>query len=252
MIQSIRKAANILEFMKEQNREYSVAEISESIEYPPSTTHRILNTLINCGYVAKDERTHLYKLGSGLISLGLSAISNINIQNEASPILKDLSEKTGEDSFLIIRSGNNGIVISKSEGPHPLKIVENFGIEIPLHKGAIRKVILAYQPKEFIEAYMQRDLEPYLENTEIDKVKLMSDLEKIRKNKISVSISEYIQNAVGIGAPVFDYKNEFIASMGIVAPQDRAEETGVDFIQDSIREHAEILSKKLGNYSNMY
>lgn len=246
MIQSIRKAASILEFMKDHNKEYSIAEISESIEFPPSTTHRILNTLINCGYVAKDERTHLYKLGPGLIALGIAAVSNINIQSESAPILKHLSEKTQEDSFLIVKSGNNGVIIGKSDGPHPLKIVENFGIEIPLHKGAIRKVILAYQPKEFLDNYLQRDLAPYLENTKVDKEKLVKDLKKIRDTGISLSISEYIENAVGIGAPIFDYKGEFVASMGIVAPLSRAEDTGLEFIENSIRESADQLSKKLG------
>ena len=93
MIQSLIKSSTILEYMKQSNKEYTIAEISEGVNIPPSTTHRILNTLIECDYVMKDDRTHLYKLGAGLISLGIAATSNTNLQNDAYPILKDLSKE---------------------------------------------------------------------------------------------------------------------------------------------------------------
>ncbi|MDU1583622.1 MAG: helix-turn-helix domain-containing protein, partial [Peptoniphilus harei] len=57
MIQSLVKAANVLDILKNENRELTIAEISELLNIPPSTAHRILSTLIEVGYVSKDERT---------------------------------------------------------------------------------------------------------------------------------------------------------------------------------------------------
>lgn len=245
MIQSLKKAASMLEFMKISNKEFTIAEISEAISIPPSTTHRILNTLIECDLVSKDERTHLYKLGPGLISLGMAATANINLQNEASPILRELSDKTNEDAFLIIRSGNSGVVVGKAEGPHTLKIVENFGREIALHKGAIRKVILANQTDEFIDNYLKTALEPYLEDEPLNPEKLKEQIEEIRRNHYSISMSEYIQNSMGVGAPVYNFKGEFVASIGLVAPLYRAESQKVHLV-DSVRAAAIMLSRKLG------
>ena len=248
MIQSLVKAANILEYMKLSNKEYTIAEISDNVNIPPSTTHRILNTLMDCDYVIKDDKTHLYRLGPGLISLGIAATSNISLQNDAYPIIKELSNKTQEDAFLIIKSGNKGLVIAKVEGPHPLKVVEHFGLEIPLHMGAIRKVLLAFQPDNYIDYYLNEKLTPYFNGEMPDKEKVRAELMKIREEKISCSTSEYIKNGAGIGAPVFDYKKDIVASIGIIAPVTRITKENQEELKKIVEEYANKLSRKLGYY----
>lgn len=245
MVQSLIKAANILEFMKIQNKEYTIAEISNAIKIPPSTTHRILSTLIKCEFITKDDKSHLYKLGPGLISLGVAATANISLQAEAGPILKNLSINSGEDSFLIIKSGNTGLVIGKYEGPHSLKVVENFGREIVLHKGAIRKVILANQSDDYIEEYINSYAE--LEKLDIDKLK--EDIENIRTNKIALSMAEYIDDAMGIGAPVYNHRGEFVASIGIVSPLSRGKLIKAKLIKD-VKVAAKKLSNRLGYFDS--
>ena len=248
MIQSLVKAANVLNFLRTENSELTIAEISEHLDLPPSTAHRILRTLISVKYVYKDEKTHLYSLGSGLIPLGFSATAFVNPQRETSDVLKELSLQTGEDSFLIIKSGRKGLVISKVEGKHPLKIVENFGYEIDLHWGAIRKVILAFQSKEFIDKYISEGLSDNL-NGKVDVEKLKKELEEIRKNMVSTSNSDYITNAAGIGAPVFNYNGELLGALGIVLPKERMTEENKESFINSVKSCAEKLSKNIG-YTN--
>lgn len=245
MIQSLVKAANVLEALKDANRELTIAEISEVLNIPPSTCHRILSTLINVGYVTKNKRTPLYTLGPALISLGMKASSNIDPGEVEKEVLKKLSDKTMEDAFLIIKSGDKGLVLAKSEGKHSLKIVENFGLEIELHKGAIRKTVLAFQPKEYIDYYLDRDLESYL-NESVDREKLRKELEQIREDKISVSDSEYIRDAIGIGAPVFNHKSELVGAIGVVVPKERVDEKIKKDYIDAVKSCSVEFSKKLG------
>lgn len=245
LIQSLIKASMILEYLRSEKHEFTIAEIAESVDLPPSTAHRILSTLIHCGYVAKDERTHLYTLGPGLIPLGIAATANINPQRTAYDVLKELTKLTGEDSFLIIKSGDKGMVISKVEGNHTLKIVENFGLEIDLHWGAIRKVILAYQSPEYIDEYINKGLSNYLNGT-VDEDKLRKELAQIRNTGISTSNSEYITNATGIGAPVFNYNNELLGAIGIVAPTERILSENKETAIHAVKTCAEKLSRKLG------
>ena len=44
MIQSLLRAMELLELLKEANHKYSIAELSESTGLPPSTINRILQT----------------------------------------------------------------------------------------------------------------------------------------------------------------------------------------------------------------
>ena len=47
MIQSLKRAMSVLEYMAKQNRqEYSIAEISPAVKLPPSTVYRVLQTFL--------------------------------------------------------------------------------------------------------------------------------------------------------------------------------------------------------------
>ena len=154
MIQSLLRAMELLELLKEANHKYSIAELSESTGLPPSTIHRILQTFCEKKYVIRDEHAHTYQLGPALISLGRAAADNVRIQDAALPILKNLSYCTREDSYLIIQVGDKGLVLDKTDGPNHLKVVEEFGYEMDLHCGAIRKALLAFQSDEYIRRYL--------------------------------------------------------------------------------------------------
>ena len=115
MIQSLLRAMELLELLKEANHKYSIAELSESTGLPPSTIHRILQTFCEKKYVIRDEHAHTYQLGPALISLGRAAADNVRIQDAALPILKNLSYCTREDSYLIIQVGDKGLVLDKTD-----------------------------------------------------------------------------------------------------------------------------------------
>ena len=153
MIQSLLRSLELLEVLKEKNRSYSIAELADTMNLPPSTVHRILQTFCEKKYVIRDDRSHMYRLGPALIPLGKAASKGIRLQDAAKPTLAALSEQTREDVYLIIQVGNKGLVIDKHDGPNHLKVVEEFGYEMYLHCGAIRKVLLAFQSPNFIEAF---------------------------------------------------------------------------------------------------
>ena len=66
----------------------------------------------------------------------------------------------------------------------------------------------------------------------MNKETLKKDLMEIRKSKISVSDSEYIEGAIGIGAPVFNYKDDLVGAIGVVIPRERVtEESKKEYIE---------------------
>lgn len=246
MIQSLIRAIDILEALKEPEQPFSLARLSEELQLPPSTIHRILQTFCSKNYVTRDEKTHLYQLGPALISLGMAATHNVKLQNAAPPVLRKLSAMTGEDAFLVILSGYKGLVLEKVEGPNNLKVIEKFGSEIDLHCGAIRKSLLAFQPESFWHEFVDRGLRRHSDNTITDPDKLIRDLEKIRREGIAVSRGEYIDGAVGVGAPVFGLHGTAVASMGLIAPSSRINEQRIEELRKDVKQCASELSYMLG------
>ena len=248
MIQSLLRSMELLELLKETNHKYSIAELSEATGLPPSTIHRILQTFCEKKYVIRDEHAHTYQLGPALISLGRAAANNVRIQEAALPILKNLSYNTREDSYLIIQVGDKGLVLDKMDGPNHLKVVEEFGYEIDLHCGAIRKVLLAYQEPKYIDYYLNNILDRPESFPQISRGALASELKTIREMGSAVSHGEYVHDAVGIGAPIFGIEGRVSASVGIIAPYSRvADDTHLHHLEEQVKHSAAELSYYMGH-----
>src|SRR5699024_9827373 len=112
--------------------------------------------------------------------------------------------KTQETSYLTVQDGVMGTYIEKKESNQNIRLFEPLGASIPIHLGASRKVILAYNNFETIyelhaKGYLiDRNEEP------IDIVEFKQDLLQIKKNKYSVSYGEHSEGACAIAAPIFD------------------------------------------------
>lgn len=248
MIQSLLRSLELLELLKEPSHKFAIAELSEKMELPPSTVHRILQTLCEKKFVIRDEHAHTYQLGPALISLGRAAANNVRIQEAALPILKNLSYVTREDSYLIIQVGDKGLVLDKMDGPNHLKVVEEFGYEMDLHCGAIRKVLLAYQSKEYIDYYLDNRLDRPEAFPQISRGALAAELKTIQEHGIAVSHGEYVHDAVGIGAPIFGIDGRVSASVGLIAPYSRiADDMHLEHMKEQVKHSAAELSYYMGH-----
>ena len=248
MIQSLLRSMEILEILKENSHKYSIAELAERTSRPPSTVHRILQTFCDMNYVLRDDSAHTYELGPALISLGRAAASNFRIQNAAAPILRQLSSSTREDTYLIIQSSDKGLVLVKQDGPNHLKVVAEFGYEMDLHCGAIRKVLLAYQSEAYINYYLDTRLDRPEAFPQISRRALELELEQIRRDGVAVTHGEYVHDAAGIGAPVYGPDNKVIASIGLVAPYSRIpNEKHLEKLMEDVKNAAHDLSVMSGS-----
>lgn len=248
MIQSLLRAMELLELLKESNHKYTIAELSQSTELPPSTIHRILQTFCEKKYVIRNDQAHTYQLGPALISLGRAAADNVRIQDLALPILKNLSYNTREDSYLIIQVGDKGLVLDKTDGPNHLKVVEEFGYEMDLHCGAIRKALLAFQSDDYIKRYLETRLNRPKAFPKTDPKELAAELKSIREKGIAVSHGEYVPDAIGIGAPIYGIDGSVSASVGIIAPYSRVtDDTYLLHLEEQVRHSAAELSYYMGH-----
>lgn len=245
MVQSVARAIDLLELLKQSARPMSIAELSVGAGLQPSTAHRILQTLCEYNYAYKDEPTHLYQLGPALIPLGVTAARGVDLRKMGTPVLERLSQQTGEDAYLMIISGHYGLVLSQVDGPNDLRVVEKFGYEVELHCGGIRKALLAHQPQEFIDDYVHFCKVAPLQHPLRDPEALRKELEGIRQNGYGLTVNDYVQGAMGIGAPVFGADGRAVASMGVIVPLSRARGREDGLIRQ-VRANAADLGRRLG------
>jgi IclR family KDG regulon transcriptional repressor len=145
-IQVLDRAIRILDVLGESGVA-PLTSLSAEVGLPLSTASRIVNSLMAHGFVDQDPATRAYRLGVRLLFLGSRIHSPPRLLEVSRPVMERLAAKTGEDASLSALQGTYAVILDRVEGPNPLKIVEAMRQPVPLHCGAFRKLLLAYQPQ---------------------------------------------------------------------------------------------------------
>ncbi|MGB9803168.1 IclR family transcriptional regulator [Desulfofundulus sp.] len=245
MSNTLRKGLIVLQAISEHGSEngLSIRELFHLTGFPPSTIHRFLQTFKDFGMVEQDPETRNYRLGPQLLKMGLQVRGMLDLRKEALPVLKELTLRTSEDSYLTVVQGNMGVFLERVEGPYPVKVMELVGKEVPLHRGAARKALLAFMDNDFIHLYIKEMVgQQELLHPEM----LLEEIKKIRQQGYAITYGDYLDHGVGIAAPVYDFSGSVRASIGIIGIESRFTEERLPVLIREVKHAAETLSRKLG------
>ena len=98
--------------------EKSPTQLSRGAGFSPGTTHRILDALRARGYVRQNPSNHTYRASFKLFEMGNTAVRVLSVREDALPVMRELTGKTGESSFLNIVDNDECLCLAKEEGPH--------------------------------------------------------------------------------------------------------------------------------------
>jgi IclR family transcriptional regulator, KDG regulon repressor len=244
---TVNRICDILNSFSDDEAMLTLTEISHRIDLPKSTTYRFLAALESQGMVYSDPNSRGYRLGHQLIHWGMLAQSSIDVRNDSLPILRSLTESTGESSILSMRFGNIGTWVEIVESRHALRLAMRVGQSLPLHAGASSKVLLAFLPEHEIERLLGGiELKPIKKNTITDQQKFREELRRIRARGYATSFEETDGGAMGIAAPVYDHTGNLAAGIGILAPIARVPEARVPEVAEPVLQASYELSRRLG------
>lgn len=246
MSEVIRKSVTLLTAImpNEDKEEWSATEVSQKLDIPIQTVHRLLSSLTEYGFVFKNHETKKFRLGLTLMQLGLSIRDNLLVRNSALPVMEKLMKKTKECVYLTIAEGYEGVFIDCVGDDLFLKIAEPIGMRTPLCNGASKKVILAYMNRN-----TRKNIIHYL--LEKDKIsdiqKLENELKTIKEWGSATSFGETTKGTVSVAAPIFSWEDKVVGSISLVGPGTRITEHEAKYVFSSeIRKAAEEISEDLG------
>ena len=220
-VRVIERISALLDALSEQES-CSLTELAGTCGLAVSTASRLLDSLERGGFVHRDRVTKRYELGWKLFRLVAGSKPRRDITSAIHPILEWLVGETGEDAGLAELQGVQAVIIDSVEGPSPLKIITRINKPEPLYFGAFRKVLLAFQPDEWIDSYIRElKFEKFTATTITSAAALRREIEEIREQRYATSYGEKLVDAVGFAAPVFDYSGSIRATVQIVVPQFR-------------------------------
>src|SRR5262249_42058268 len=117
----------------------------------------------------------------------------------------------------------------------------------PLHCGSKGQLLLAFEERAFIEAYLARDLERLTSDTITDPNLLRVRLEKIRRAGVAVTVADVQPFTGSMSAPIRNASGQVIAALCFIYRKALARnDKRRDKLQDQLMHMAHSISIDLG------
>lgn len=221
-----------------------VSELSERVDLPVSTVHDYLQSLVQLGYVTKEDKQ--YRLTMKFLEIGYQELHRSEIYNAAQSELAKLAEKTGEHVTLMVEEDREGVLLDVKEGSKSVDFLSYPGSRMPLHATAPGKSILAHLPEARVDEIIEEEGLPALtKNTVTDPETLRDQLADIREQGYAVDEGERIAGMVLVAAPVLDRQDRARASICIAGPRNRFDEERQREISSLVMEAANVVQVQI-------
>jgi len=240
-VKSIDKALDILLCFSWDEKELTLTAIARKMGWAKSTTSRLLNTLLDRGFLSKDEDTNKYVLGSVVYYLGQVAKETIDLRKASMPILKSINQKTKETVHIYVYEGFDRICYEQVESPQLVKQSVKVGSREPIWIGATGKAILAYQSED----EWCNVIEEMKKVSELNVEDFINDLKRARENGYATRDGKKDDNVGCVAAPIFDIKGTVKGCLAISTPAFRFPRNSEEYINLVVKGASEI-SEKLG------
>jgi DNA-binding IclR family transcriptional regulator len=248
-VPNLERALQLLELLVQSPMGLSITEISNKLQFPKNSTFRIATTLLNFGYLNRDESSKAFTVSGKLLSLGYAAVSDQNLLEKSLDILRELRDEVKETVLVGVLLNREGIVLEQVPGLYSFKFWVDIGTRFWMHTAAPSKAMLAFLP-ESTKNQICGGLEfRKLTNRTISNINDFNEvLNTVKKNGYSVDMGEEVDGMHCIGAPVFDRNGYPIAAIWITGPADRLPADSFERIGGVIKGHAQRISQRLGYY----
>lgn len=245
MVKSTGKIFMILEELAKKGRPTKLGDISKALKLPPSTTHRLLSTLIELGYVEQREKSSGYNLTFKILNLASATFNSLDLGKLSYSHLVNLRDNTGETANIIVINGNETMYVQRVETNEIVRVFSSVGRRAPLHATASGKILLSGLSDEKIERMVaEAGLTKYTEKTITDFSSLMDEVNLVKERGYSIEDEEYENDVFCIAAPIRDYTGAIVASISISLPTCRSNDRDVhDLAKHVVFESTEVSSK---------
>ncbi|MFD1946419.1 IclR family transcriptional regulator [Nocardioides aestuarii] len=203
-MQSLHRALDVLEAVAARGGRSTIGEIATGAGLPVPTTHRLLRTLLDRGYVHQtpDRR---YALGARLVPLGTLAGSLVGV--DAETVLAGLVDDLGETANLAMMSGSRAQYVAQVPGRHTMRMFTEVGRMVDLHSTGVGKALLArLDDDEALDHVRRVGLARCTDHTLITEEALLADLALVRERGYALDEQEQEVGvrcvAVAVGEPM--------------------------------------------------
>lgn len=221
--QAALRAIRLLKLFTAEAPELQLAEISRLSALNKTTAHRLLQALLSEELLDRNPGSGAYRLGPGMMALGVQALSSNDLRLRARPLLKRLAEETGETATLEVPIDDTMLILDEVTSKRFLGASGNVGTRWPIHATSTGKALIAFDQTG--PDRLGPKLTYLTSNTITEFDKLEKELCDIRRRGFAEVVDELEVGLSGVGAVVRGGMGEILGALSICGPSQRMSES---------------------------
>jgi len=215
---AIDGAIKILDLLAKSPCSLTLSEIAEETGLPNSSTHRLIDALLDKQMISIDpSRNRRYCMGAHIFRLASMVLSRQDSIPIFHPIAEILKNETYHSVYLNVEVGSRIVVIAKTESSMAKVSKIYIGSTQTMYEASAGKAILSMRSAEYQRQYLESVL-PKRADGRNGLEGLLEELQHANRLGYATTASEKMGELCFISAPVFTSSNEPTAAISLGVP----------------------------------
>jgi DNA-binding IclR family transcriptional regulator len=226
-VSSFVRMLAVLDLFTEREPAWTPDAIAQRLDCSLPTAYRYVRALLGAGLVRR-AAAGTYVLGPRLVELDFQMRITDPLLRDGDPALRALCEDTGCDVVVAEALGDRLITVQQLPGTEPVSVSFGRGRRMPVFRGMLSKVLLAWMPRPALRRlYAAHREEAAGAAFARDVDTLRANLKAIRAQGWASSVGELDPGLAGIAVPLARPDDGSVAALGVILSKRRYATTDV-------------------------
>lgn len=246
---SVQKALRVLKAIEQHHESgMRLVDVCAELALEKPTALRLLTQLVQEQLVTRHAKNKRYHLGPYCLRLGETLQAHSSLSARYSPLLKRISERSEDASFLVVVQGLDTLCIAREAGTYPIQALAiPVGNRQPIGVGAGGLAMLADLDPASTEHYLRANRSRFLKYKSLKLDELRMRIERAKKKGYAVIGSHAVSGVVGVGVTLKNREDEIIGGVSVASLDYRMTQKRQERVARIIKEEIAIfLDKRSG------
>jgi IclR family transcriptional regulator, pca regulon regulatory protein len=211
---TLAKGLAVLGSFDKQRPAMTLSQAALAAGLSRATARRILRTLTALGYVEQSGRQ--FSLSSGILKLGFAYLATQNWIEQATPLMRQLSEQFHESCSAAILQGTEIVYVARIPASRIMSVALAVGTRLPAFHTALGRVQLGFlDDAEFWRRLKSLHIDAYTPSSITDLQALFDRVQEDRAQGFSIVDEELERGLRSIAVPILDRNGQAVAALNL-------------------------------------
>lgn len=218
-VTALARGLEVLRCFKPRDRHLGNQDIAERTGLPKPTVSRLTHTLTRMGYLYHDEKLGKYQLGTGVLSLGFSLLTNMDVLKVARPLMQELADYSHTVVSVGTRDRHG---MTYLDGRHSTSATVSLrrepGTRVPIATTAMGRALLCGLPQHEREKLMDNIRRRDPAGWPKHKAGIEQALRDYHERGFCLSIGDWRSDVNAVGVPMLPIAGSRLLAFNCAAP----------------------------------